>query len=262
MSVEKAERQAKIARRITPHMRGAVATLPSTESLGYQAYTKLRRRLITLDLKPGDKFTEAQIVMELGIGKTPVREALTLLVDNGLIESRPRVGYVVTPITLKDVTELFDLRLVVEPEAVRLAAGRVDEVRLRRLETLCQGAYKHDDPDSIEDFLDANHEFHVTVAEASGNRRLARVVEAVLEESRRFTHLRLRLEPRAERFAHEHAGLLDALVKGDGDRAADLAKTQAAAAHQEVMAALLKRPLMSQPIDFQWAPPSSIPLRP
>ncbi|MEA2661802.1 MAG: hypothetical protein QOH08_1374, partial [Chloroflexota bacterium] len=87
----------------------------------------------------------------------------------------------------------------------------------------------------------------------------------VLEESRRFTHLRLRLEPRGERFAHEHEGLLDALVKGDGDRAAELARIQAAAAHQEVVAALLKRPLMTQPIDFQWRPDAqatSLPLRP
>jgi DNA-binding GntR family transcriptional regulator len=237
----------------------------SDRPLGDQAYAKLRRRLITLDLKPGDKFTEAQIVLDLGIGKTPVREALTLLANDGLIESHPRVGYVVTPITLQDVTDLFDLRLVVEPAAVKLAAGRVDITRLKRLEKLCQRAYKHDDPDSIEDFLDANHEFHVTVAEASGNRKLARIVARVLEESRRFTHLRLRLEPRGERFAHEHEGLLDALVKGDGVRAAELARTQAAAAHQEVVAALLKRPLMTQPIDFQWRPDAqatSLPLRP
>jgi len=222
------------------------------ESLGMRAYRELRHRLITLALRPGDNFTESQLVEEMGIGHTPVREALALLVRDGLVTSRPRVGYVVTPITVQGVEDLFELRLIVEPAAVRLAAGKIGASQVERLESLVSGTYRHDDPESIENFLDANHEFHVGVAEASGNRRLAAVVATVLEESRRITHVRLRLEPRSERFIHEHEELLQALKNGDGAEASRLAYEQAAAARDELIATLISNSrFMDLPLTLQ-----------
>jgi len=217
-----------------------------------RAYRELRHRLITLALRPGDRFTESQLVEGMGIGHTPVREALALLVRDGLVTSRPRVGYVVTPITVQSVADLFELRLIVEPAAVRLAAGKLEAAQLERLESLSRGAYRHDDPESIEDFLDANHEFHVGVAEASGNRRLASVVATVLEESRRITHVRLRLEPRSERFVHEHEELLRALRSGNGEEASQIAYEQAAAARDECLATLVSTSrLMELPLTLE-----------
>src|SRR5687768_8538423 len=160
------------------------------EPLGTRAYRELRRRLITLALPPGSRFSESQLVEEMGIGHTPLREALALLARDGLVTSRPRVGYVVTPITVQGVADLYDLRLIVEPAAVRLAAGKIDDAQLTRLESLSGEAYRHGDPESIADFLDANHAFHVGIAEACGNRRLASVVATILEESRRIFHIR------------------------------------------------------------------------
>jgi DNA-binding GntR family transcriptional regulator len=209
------------------------------EPLGARAYRVLRHRLITLDLRPGDRFTEAQLAEEMGIGHTPVREALALLARDGLVTSRPRVGYLVTPITVRSVEDLFELRLIVEPAAVRLAAGKIQGVQLEHLEALSQGAYRHDDPESIDRFLDANHELHTIIAEASGNRRLASVVATVLDESRRMTQVRLSLEPRSERFIHRHNELLHALIGGDGEQASRVAASQIAAARDECIAALV-----------------------
>jgi DNA-binding GntR family transcriptional regulator len=222
------------------------------EPLGTRAYRQLRRRLITLDLPPGSRFTESQLVEEMGIGHTPVREALALLVRDGLVTSRPRVGYMVTPITVQGVKDLYDLRLIVEPAAVRLAAGKIEAAHLVRLESLSREAYRRDDPESIADFLDANHEFHVGIAEACGNRRLAVVVATVLEESRRIFHIRHLLDPRSERFVHEHEELLQALKDGDGEKASRLAYDQAAAAREEMIATLISSSrLMELPLDLR-----------
>ena len=107
-------------------------TLASSQ--GEIAYTELRRRIIRCELEPGERITEAQLASVTGIGKTPVREALTRLVQDGLVRSIPGHGYEVTPITLGDVQDLYNFRLIIEPAAAQLAAGHVNATDLRRLD--------------------------------------------------------------------------------------------------------------------------------
>jgi len=147
----------------------------TTFSMADKAYYVIKRRILEVALAPGVRVSELQIAQELGIGKTPVREALGRLVQEGLIKNLPYTGYDVTPVTLRDVQELFGLRLIVEPEAVALAAGRVDVDLLCEIEQACQRAYSHETPSQVSEFLQLNHRFHMTIAEASGNRRLALV---------------------------------------------------------------------------------------
>jgi DNA-binding GntR family transcriptional regulator len=209
------------------------------ESLGMRAYRVLRHRLITLALHPGERVTESQLAQELGLGHTPVREALALLVRDGLVTSRPRVGYVVTPITVQGVADLFDLRLIVEPGAARLASGKIGALQLERLESLCDGPYRQDDPESIDRFLDNNLKLHVGIAWASGNRRLASVVAELLEESRRIFHLSHRQEPSGDRFIREHRDLLRSLRDGDPEEASRLAYEHIAKSRDECIATLI-----------------------
>jgi DNA-binding GntR family transcriptional regulator len=202
----------------------------------------LKQRIIRCELEPGARVTESQLVKETGIGKTPVREALARLAQEDLVRSIPRHGYEVTPPTLRQVQELFGLRLIVEPAAVQLAAGKVDAADLRRLDELCHVGYAIDDPAGAASFLRANHEFHATVAAASGNRRLTQVVERLLDESDRVYHLGLRLRSRQEEMRHRHDELVDALVAGDGEAARRLAVEQILAAQRMVLDALLSSP--------------------
>lgn len=211
-------------------------------SLVDTAYATLKRRIIVCEIEPGLRITEAQLVEEMGIGKTPVREALARLAQEGLVRSIPHHGYEVSSITLRDVQELFGLRLIVEPAAVQLAAGHVDAVHLRRLDELCQAGYDLGDRDSAARFLRANHEFHATVAQASGNQRLVDVVVRVLDESERLFHLGLMLRNRTDEMAHEHRSLVDALVAGDGEAARRIAVEQIVAAERMVVNALLSSP--------------------
>ena len=95
-------------------------------SLASEAYVILKGRILRCEIAPGERLTEARLVRELGLGKTPIREALVRLIHDRLVRNMPRHGYEVTPITLADVEDLFRLRLILEPAAMGLAAGRID----------------------------------------------------------------------------------------------------------------------------------------
>lgn len=219
------------------------------QSLADQAYAEIRRRIITCAMGPGYRFTEAQIASELRIGETPVREALTRLIQNRLVRNIPRHGYEVSPITLQDVVDLFDFRLVIEPAAAERVAGRVDAELLRKLNELCQVGYRIDDPDSADDFLRANREFHVTIARATGNRRVVESVEGLLDESERLFRLGILLRDRSQEMEHEHEALVNALEAGDGEAARRSASEQILAARRMVLDALMTSPsLLTTPL--------------
>ena len=230
-ATSRADRTATSARRTT------------TSSQGEVAYAALRRRLIQGALEPGERMTESQLAQEIGVGKTPVREALTRLVQEGLVRSLRGHGYEVTPITLGDVQDLFNFRLIVEPAAAQLAAGHVRGADLRRLDELCITRFSSiDDEQGESQYLHANYQFHTTIADASGNRRLAEAVRRALDESERLFHLGNVLRNRGEEVAHEHKELVDALIAGDGETARKLTVAHISASQRLVLDALLTSP--------------------
>lgn len=214
----------------------SVSTPPvALHSLGSAAYHQLRREIIRCHLRPGSDVTEHALAVRYGFGKTPVREALSRLAQEGLVRAVPRHGYVITPITLKDVQDLFAARFLLEAEAARLAAGRVDGDELRRLDDLCRAGYDPADADSAAAFLASNREFHVTIARASRNDRLAAMIAQLLDEMERLFHLGLVLRNRSEEMAHEHKALVDALLAGDATAAGEIAAAQIRAAQKMVV---------------------------
>lgn len=131
------------------------------ESLTAQAYRTLRSEILTTRARPGTAVSEGALAAAHGFGKAPIRLALARLSQEGLVQSQPRRGYVVAPVTLRDVKDVFELRLILEPAAARLAAGQADIAALRRLDEVCAASYRPEDPDSALAFLEANRAFHV-----------------------------------------------------------------------------------------------------
>jgi DNA-binding GntR family transcriptional regulator len=211
--------------------------------LGEQAYTVLRKEIVSLGLAPGAEVSEQRLVSEFGLSRAAVRAALARLRAEGLITSVPRRGHFVSVITLRDVDEVFQLRLLLEPEAAALAAGRMGEPELRDLQRVADRSYDVGSRESISAFLDANRELHVRVAEASGNGRLARSVATLLGEAERALHLALAAGAgeKGLRIVHEHGELVDALVAGDGERARQYMVTALSSFHRELRAVLLDR---------------------
>ena len=210
----------------------APAVLPSR---GGAAYDLLRREVIRCRLRPGAEVTEQGLAQAYGFGKTPIREALSRLAQEGLVRAVPRRGYLISSITLKDVQDLFAVRCLLEAEAACLAAGRVDGEELRRLDGLCRAGYDPSDADSAAAFLAINREFHVTIARASRNERLVGMIAQLVDEMERLFHLGLVLRDRSEEMAHEHKALVDALLAGDSAAAGRIAEAQIRAAQKMVV---------------------------
>ncbi len=218
---------------------GRSRTLQPARRLTDAAYEAIKRDVLECGLSPGSEVTERQLAARYGMGKAPLREALVRLCQEGLLQSIPRSGYRITPVTIQDVQDIFELRLVLEPVAARQAAGRIDEVLLTELNELCRVGYEPGNRASESAFLRSNRQFHVAVAAASGNRRMARVLEQLLEETERLFHLGLAVRDRTEEMKHEHEVLVSALARGDADAAAQATVDQVEAARKMVMDGIL-----------------------
>jgi len=214
--------------------------LPTDESVTIKqsasAYGSIKRWIISLALAPGASFSESELAAMLSIGKTPIREALLSLQREGLVEAIPRSGYRVRAVTLKEAQDLFAVRSLLEGEAARLAArNRSDSGQLRRLEQLCRKSYDPQDAQSVDRFNQANTDFHKGVARLSGNLVLEDMLGLILDRLERVFNAGLRLQWRSDQIVHEHKDLLDKIMSGDADAAADVAKAQAKASETMVL---------------------------
>lgn len=203
------------------------------------AYEHLKHLILTSELAPGEELREAMLTESTGFGRSPVREALRRLVQDGFVEVRPRQGYRVSLVTLASVRDLFEMRLLLEPAAVELAALRASQEELAALHALAHRTYVHDDTGSYEQFLQDNREFHVRIARASGNERLARTLRVLLEEMQRLFFISLGNRDISSELMHEHHDLHDALLARDVTRARDIVVEQIEASRARVLEGLI-----------------------
>lgn len=203
------------------------------------AYERLKRAILTCALAPGTELREAALAGQFGLGRTPVRGALGRLVQDGFVEVRPRKGYRVTDLKVTDVNEVFELRLLLEPAACELAAARAPRPAIEALHELAHAEYDHTDPDSYERFLVDNREFHVRLAEAAGNHRLARSIRTLLEELQRLFFLSLTVKDTSSEQMHEHHALYDAILAGDAALARTISADQIEQSRRRVIEAVV-----------------------
>jgi len=137
------------------------------------------------------------------------------------------------------VNDTFAVRVLLEEEAARRGAGKVDAAKLRAMDALLETGYQVGDEDSTEDYLRLNTEFHVLVAAASKNDRLVNTLRQLLDDMERILHFALKLHDESLHVRHEHRAMVDALVAGDGDIAASIAREQVLAAQDTVTDAII-----------------------
>ncbi|WP_459614719.1 GntR family transcriptional regulator [Bordetella sp. 2513F-2] len=194
-------------------------------SFGDDAYLRMRRDILSCRLEPGAFVTEPELMERYDIRKSSCRIALVRLAHEGLVRSRPRKGYQVAPITLRDVEEVFTLRVQLEPLAARLAVGRVDIAELRELEAACRVQHPVMRLDEqIDVFMDANKAFHLAISAACGNERLHRTLSALLDEMSRLVALGFGVQKTKPEIKHDHNALIEAFAEQDGRRAELIAR--------------------------------------
>lgn len=203
----------------------AASTGAAAQSGGDEAYLRLRKDILSCKLAPGASVTEAELMHTYGLGKSTCRIALTRLGHEGLLASRPRKGYRIAPITLKDVEEVFTLRVPLEALAARLATGRVDIEHLRKLEAACRIRQPHlSINDQIDAFMAANNAFHLAIAAASGNERLYQTLSGLMDEMSRLVALGFGVQGTKPEIKHDHNAMIDAFIDGDCKRAELIAR--------------------------------------
>ncbi len=180
------------------------------------AFEMMKADIVACRLAPGANVSEGDLADRYQLGKAPIRMALTRLADRDWLRALPRRGYVVKPIAMRDVTEVLDLRLIIEPAAARAAAGRVEVSRLEHLDAVCRAGFVAGDASSEATYLQAHRQFHFAIVLAAGNRRLGRSFEPLWDETERVLHHTGLLRRSAEALRHDHRPLIDALRAGDG----------------------------------------------
>lgn len=203
-----------------------------------EAYDLIKRAILVCDMAPGQELRELGLVETTGLTRGAVRGALGRLVTDGLVDLRPRKGYRVTSLDLADVREVFEMRRLLEPYAVELAAQRAPREAVQALHDLAHATYDPADRGSYERYVVDNREFHVRIAGAAGNRRLAQALRTLLEDMQRLIFLSLVTRNGMDE-RHEHHDLYDAILVGDAERARILCEEQIEQARRRVVDALL-----------------------
>jgi DNA-binding GntR family transcriptional regulator len=213
-------------------------TRSSEESLADRAYDAIRQDIISCRLEPGEQVAQSLLSDRYSLGVTPIREALQRLANEGFVQAIPRHGYIITPVTITDVLDLFAVRALMEGASVRWAAETAPDKQLTQILDNAHFTYTYDNRQSYSHFLALNTEFHHSIAVASQNKRLATYVFNVLEELTRVFHLALHLRDSAEEMRDDHVALAEALVDRDSDRAYRLVAGEIARSRQRVLDAL------------------------
>jgi DNA-binding GntR family transcriptional regulator len=209
--------------------------LPS-ELLSDRAYAALRDRLVSLQIPPGAPIDEEALTGELGVGRTPVREAIRRLALESLVVVYPRRGTFAAAINITSLTDLTDVRTVLEAHAAERAARLRDEDDRRQAAQLI-GDLRAAEP-SQRSLIERDARVHRFVYRCSRNPYLEQDLDRYLNMSLRIWHLTWdRLPPLAAR-VQEHCQLLDAIRAGDAERAGDIAGAHVRAFADEMRSAL------------------------
>lgn len=209
-------------------------------SLAEQAYQLLRADIISCVLRPGQQVVQSRLAEQYSLGTTPVRDALHRLALENLVQPVPRSGYVITPITLTGIQEMFELRYLLETFAARMAAVRGTEADFREISRSADITYDFHDKDTYLHRIAANADFHRAIAVASGNQRIADQLSGLLDELARFFYLTYEMEDLSEAMRREHHILVDAICSRDSEKAGKIAGELVAQAQKRAFIAVSK----------------------
>ncbi len=207
---------------------------PARANLAEQVYDELKSQMHDFKLVPGDRFSEAELGTRLGVSRTPVREALFRLRNEGLLDVESKSGWFVRPIDFSKLEQLYDLRVLLENASVaRLCAQPESAPELDALKKvwLVPAAERLSDGREVG-VLD--EQFHATLVRAAGNEEIARVHWDVTERIRIIRHLDFTRADRIEATYAEHAKILRAVIQRKPDAAQLLLRSHIEQSKSEV----------------------------
>lgn len=188
-----------------------------------RVYQALRDRILDNTWPPGYQALEQALALELGVSRTPVREALIRLHNEGLVEVVPRHGMRVLPVSPEDMAEIYAILTSLEAMAAALAAQRKPAPQeLVPLEDACREMQEALAADDLDAWARADERFHRHLVALSGNRRLGEVVANFWDRAHRARMVTLRMRPRPVNSTREHRAVVKAIRRGDAQAAHEL----------------------------------------
>ncbi|MDX1506732.1 MAG: GntR family transcriptional regulator [Woeseiaceae bacterium] len=193
------------------------------KSLVERAYDEVKKKILDNEYYPGFQALEQEIAADLGVSRTPVREALIRLQHEGLVELIPRRGMRVVPIVASDMKEIYDVLTSLESMAAELLARQhPDSATLEPMKQATadmEVALQHEDLDA---WARADERYHRCLIDLCGNRRLANMANTVRDQGHRARMVTLRLRDKPVASIDEHRQVLDAIERGDWQTARDV----------------------------------------
>ena len=223
------------SRRPSPHT--VADATPSTGTRVDRAYAAIRRRILDNVYPPGHQALEGALADELGISRTPVREALIRLANEGLVAVVPRHGMRVLPVSPTDMREIYVVLMALESTAAEiLALRRPSDVELKPLVEATRDMTRALKADDLDAWAAADERFHQRLVELAGNKTLVESVARLADRAHRARMFTLRLRPKPVNSTHEHTALLERIRKGDAAGAVEVNRAHRQRAGRELLA--------------------------
>ncbi len=201
-------------------------------------FESLREAILSGQLKPGERLMEIQLAEEMGVSRTPVREAIRKLELEGTVVMIPRKGAYVAGLSMKDIADVFEIRGALEGLAAELASERITEEEMEELERYLVKTAEDIDVGDLGQVVQTDTDFHSLLYRASRNSRLSQIIHNLREQIQRFRATSLSYPGRMKNALEEHRKIVEAIAARDGDLARKLAQEHIENAENSMMSML------------------------
>jgi len=204
-----------------------VQPLDTSTSFRTQVYHALKQAITEMDIydhKTEIRLDERQVSEKLGVSRTPIREAMTLLEQEGFVRSQPRRGIFVIRKTKREIIEMVTVWAALESMAARLAASKATDEEIQSLRTLFTDFEKKKPGEHVNEYSDANIAFHKRIIRMSGCQMIIEMTDNLFIHMRAIRKLTIGQDNRAERSIVDHNNIIDALEKRDAELAERLVR--------------------------------------
>jgi len=187
-------------------------------------FDTLREAIISGTLAPGERLMEIQLAEDMGVSRTPVREAIRKLELEGFVVMIPRKGTYVAGFSMKQMSEVFEVRAALEELAVELSAERISDEELQQLENLLIRISNEIDGNDIETIVKLDEEFHDLLYKTARNSRLSSIINHITEQMHRYRTESLSYPGRLKSMVEEHRNIVESIARRDGETAKKAAR--------------------------------------
>jgi len=192
--------------------------------LGNIVYESLKESILNGSLKPGEKLMESRIAEDLGVSRTPVREAIRKLEKEKYVKMIPRKGAYVEDLTMEDILEVLEIRIVLEGLASKLAARNISEEMKDRIRKNMENFDSASSELDRKELISLDEKFHHIIYQSSGNKKLNEIVRELQDQFQRFRLSYFSELSSYMKLANSHNKLYQAIIDGDEEAAEDYAK--------------------------------------